>query len=681
MSTPFLFSIFFTIMTLSVFGFFSFKIRSTWLMLTKTGLGREENRIQGLPSRLRQLFVEGLLQKRMYKDLPAGIMHLFIFWGFLIVSLETIEALLHGMIPQFNLEAILGSSKLYRAFLLSQDITHAIVAVSILYAIARRIFFPPKRFQSLTRASRMDAYIVLSSIFMLMFTALLSFGARTFTPELSAYTSSVPISKSLIDLLSFVLPFHNSTFSAMASETFWALHILTLFGFMIFLPFSKHQHLIWVWPNILFKSSYKTGRIRPMEFKEDAESFGAGKVQDFTWKQLLDGMSCVECGRCTDVCPASTTGKSLNPRLIIHHLKDAMMEAQTGAEKRELIGGIVDKEELWACTTCGACMEACPLHIEHIPAIIDMRRYLTMTQGDVPAELQVTLQNLETQSNPWGFQQQNRADWAAGLEIPTMEQVAQKQGTIDYLFWVGCAGSFDERYKNVSRSFSKILKKAGVNFAILGTEEVCNGDTARRAGNEYLADMQIKQNIETFKKYDIKKVVTGCPHCFNTLKNEYPDFGYKIGEVLHHSELISHLKKEKRLAFSTQEGASKEPSISYHDSCYLGRHNDVYDAPREVLSTQSDSPKLLEMPRSREKGFCCGAGGARMWMEEKTGTRINQNRAQEALATGAKTIATACPFCMTMMRDGVAAVHEGEDKTKPVPEVKDIAELVADALA
>lgn len=310
-------------------------------------------------------------------------------------------------------------------------------------------------------------------------------------------------------------------------------------------------------------------------------------------------------------------------------------------------------------------MEACPLHIEHIPAIIDMRRYMTMTEGNVPAELQTTLQNLESQSNPWGFNNQKRADWAQGLNVKTM---AETKGDVEYLFWVGCSGSFDERYKKVTRSIANVLNEAKVSFAILGTEEKCNGDTARRAGNEYLADSQIRENIESFKKYKVRKVVTGCPHCFNTIKNEYPDFGFEPEEVIHHSEFLSRLVQEKKI--TPKKGVVE--SLTYHDSCYLGRHNKIYDEPRKALESVSKENTLREMPRSREKGFCCGAGGARMWMEETQGERVNVNRASEAIASGAKTIATACPFCMTMMRDGVAA----HNKEKEV-EVLDIAELLS----
>lgn len=666
-------NVFFTITMLSVFGFFILNLRKSWLQISSVGVGTEENRTDNMNLRVRNMLLGGFLQKKMFKDMVPGIMHFFIFWGFVIVSLGTAETILRGVLhPYVNITDIIGDGLLFQLFLSSQDFGNFIVFSAISFAIARRMFFAPPRLKSLSKDSRVDAFIVLGFIFSLVFTSLLFLGSIAFIGDHPGSERFLTFSYRFAAFIGgSILGLEQKQHWEVFSEIFWWLHVGSLFGFMLFLPFSKHQHLIWVWPNMLFKSLKSSGRIRPMEFDEDAESFGVGQAKDFTWKQLLDGMACVECGRCTSVCPANSTGKALDPRLMIHHLKTATKDAIANPEpekQKPLIGEIVSKEELWDCTTCGACMEACPLHIEHIPAIIDMRRYLTMTEGDMPAELQSSLENLETQSNPWGISNNTRGDWAKGLSVTTMAE----NSDVEYLFWVGCAGSFDERYKKVSKSIAKIMNQANVKFSILGSEEQCNGDTARRAGNEYLADMQIKENIETFKRYQVKKVVTGCPHCFNTIKNEYPDFGMNL-EVIHHSELISNLIKDGKVKATEEVAATAK--TTYHDSCYLGRHNGVYASPRETLESLPNT-ELTEMPRNKENGFCCGAGGARMWMEETSGSRINVNRAEEAIKTGSKTIATACPFCMTMMTDGVTSCGKETEV-----EVKDIAEIVADRIS
>ena len=649
----------FGLLVVPAFGFFAYRLQRTWKQLHTLAKGKEEAR----PPQLGNMVVGGLLQRKMFQDPVAGVMHAGIFWGFLLVSLGTLETFLQGFLS-VDFGMLLGTGFLYASFLHLQELGNAMVAVAILFAFSRRLFFPPPRLVSLSRAAKQDAMLVLSFILSLVVSALMVLGCRAHLAGAEGIESTlVPISFWLTNWL----PMQTPESWAVAAQGLWWWHVATLCGFVAFLPFSKHQHLIWVWPNLLFQSAKGSGRLRPMEFAEDAESFGVGQADGFTWKQYLDGISCVECGRCTAVCPATATGKPLDPRKMIHHLKDAFGQLQTPEKPAiPLIGeqGLVHPDELWSCTTCGACMQACPLGIEHIPAIMDMRRYLTLTEGNMPSELQATLAKVENKSNPWGFTNSQRADWAKDLEVPIL---AEKK-SVDYLFWVGCAGSFDERYKKVSRDFTSILKKANVDFAILGTEERCNGDIARRSGNEYLADMQIRGNIETLKKYDFKKVVTACPHCFNTFKNEYPDFDYKV-EVMHHSQLLADLVKDKRIA-PTQ---TSEQTVTYHDSCYLGRHNDEYASPRETIA--STHKNIVEMPRNKEKGFCCGAGGARMWMEETIGERINVNRAQEAVDTGAQVVATACPFCMTMVRDGVQATGKGENVV-----VKDIAELLAESL-
>ena len=662
-------SLLFTALAIGSLGFFLLHLKKTWFSLFKIAEGVEEPRLDNPFIRFRNVFLWGGLQGRMFKDLVPAVMHFVIFWGFVTVSFGTLETLAHGVFPSFSFHWLLGEGFLFNSYLLSQDLANFLVGFAVFFAIIRRLFFPPKRFKNLDRTSRLDALTILGLIGGLVFTTLLSLGAKSFVASSGVLSADVPLSAFVTRVFFLLWSPSSSGAWELTYQIFWWAHSLILFSFMVYLPFSKHQHLIWVWPNMFFKHFKSTGRLRPMEFAEDAESFGVGEVKGFTWKQLLDGITCVECGRCTSVCPAQSTGKKLDPRMIIIGVKKAYKEELNPEikEKKVLTTEVISQEEIWDCTTCGACMEACPLHIEHIPTIIDMRRYLTMTEGAIPEELQTTLVNLENQGNPWGFSSEQREDWFKDLEVSTMRE----KSDVDYLLWVGCSGAFDKRYQKVSRSLVKVLNKAGMSYSVLGKEESCNGDTARRAGNEYLANMQIEQNVETFKQYGVKKVITPCPHCFNTFKNEYEDFGLTL-DVKHHSEVIEDLLDQKKI--EVDDNTDTVTKTTFHDSCYLGRHNKVYSSPRKVLEAVK-STELKEMPRNKENGFCCGAGGARMWLEETKGTPINHDRSKEAIATGADTVATACPFCLTMMSDGVQA----QNPSKAI-EVKDIAEIIAEKI-
>jgi Fe-S oxidoreductase len=493
------------------------------------------------------------------------------------------------------------------------------------------------------------------------------------------------------------------------------------------------MHILGALPNIFFRKLGPTedpdlppasvhAAMSKLDLEADVTHFGASAVEDFSWRQLLDSYACTECARCSLGCPATSTGKVLSPFHIILGMKSAIVERgtqlleweqentahvakETAAAsargetdfvaqplprpepKRALVGEVIPEQALWDCTTCGQCMQVCPVFIEHVPKILDMRRHLVLDQGKMPSELARTLKNLENQGNPWGMNPDKRMDWADGLEVRTVEQMGEQKP--EYLFWVGCAGAFDERIKQVTRSTVKVLNAAGVDFAVLGTEEKCTGDTARRAGQEYLFQMMAQDAVDTLNNTGVKKVVTACPHCFNTIKNEYPQFGGRY-QVMHHSQLISSLIGEGKLkpgATSAGNNIQSGPSagqngkgavlkdLVYHDSCYLGRWNGEYDAPRAALEAVPRTGEFHEVRQSRRDSLCCGAGGARMWMEEHDGSRINRTRTKQLLETGAQTIATACPFCLTMVDDGVK--DAGKEETV---QVLDVAEVVARAV-
>jgi Fe-S oxidoreductase len=482
---------------------------------------------------------------------------------------------------------------------------------------------------------------------------------------------------------------------------FWWTHALLVLAFLNYLPYSKHLHIVSSIPNVYLSNSQGPGPkgvIRFMDLEaEGVEQFGAADVDQMTWKDLLDGYTCTECGRCTDVCPAHITGKVLSPRKIIIDTRHRLMEkapllvgdrselrhhtllhgegdegnaSATAILEHRLLDNFITEEELWECTTCRACIQECPVGIEHLDHIIDMRRNLVLMESRFPPEVLPTFESMERNGSPWAFRPDDRAKWAEGLDIPTMAELLERGEQPEILFWVGCMGSFDDRSKKISVAFARILQAAGVPFAILGQEETCNGDPARRMGNEYLYQMLAKQNIDTLTRYDVKTIVTFCPHCFHQIGNEYPQLGGNY-EVIHHSTYIERLLEAGRVPLDTDEGRTL--TMAYHDSCYLGRYNDVYDAPRETLRRALPVVTMVEPARTRDRGMCCGAGGGRMFMEETVGKRINVERAEQLLATGADTLAVACPFCMTMISDGVKA------KGSEVP-VYDISEVVASRL-
>jgi Fe-S oxidoreductase len=452
---------------------------------------------------------------------------------------------------------------------------------------------------------------------------------------------------------------------------FWWMHLLMILGFAVYIPFSKHMHIVASPLNAFLRRLEPMGTLEPIRDLETVESFGAGRIQDFTWKELLDGYACAVCGRCTDVCPASATGKVLSPMHLVENIKEYLSEHGPNILDGEpvevpVIGGANPVQAIWDCVTCGACVEECPVSVEHIDSIVDMRRHLVMEKAEMPEQAMTALQSMEQRGHPWRGTTFSRTDWTKGLEVKTIVEEPDPE----VLFWVGCTGALEQRSQAVPRSMVAVLKAAGVKFAILGDEETCSGDPARRLGNEYLYQIMAQQNIETFKKHKVQRIVTICPHCFNTIKNEYPQFGGEF-EVLHYAEFVEELIRDGRLKVLR----TIDTTVAYHDSCYLGRHNGVYDPPRTIAKA-IPGLKLLEMaPHHREKGFCCGAGGGHLWMEEE-GTRISHRRTEHFLATGARKIGVSCPYCLQMMTEGIAA--KGAEKEH---EAVDLLELLAESVS
>src|SRR2546427_6378609 len=680
-------------------------------LITLLAKARREDRTDHIDDRIGQFFQVVLGQSGVLRDPIPGIAHFFTFWGFIIISI----ALLNLMLQGFGLTLpILGDSHTFATLV---DLFIIFVAIALCIFAFRRAVIRPKQLFSFLHGP-WDGLIILGLILLILVTLVLV--------EIFDYAASNGAAWSLFGM------WFGPSVSGLGTETnlilfriFWFTHMIIFFGFLIYLPRSKHLHLMATPFNVFFSDYSPKGALPLMKDIEEREDYGVSKPEQFTWKQLLDGYACTECGRCNTVCPATTTDKPLFPKEIILGVKEALFVQsnqilgentlwsrlgvagvkadETAVEKaahhEPMVGGIITNDALWACTTCRACMEICPVSIEHVPKIVDMRRHLVMEESNFPTEVTSLFNNIERNSNPWEISNDKRAEWAAGLDVPLMAE----NPDADVLYWVGCMGSFDERNKKVATAVAKILKAAHINFAILGPEEACTGDPARRIGNEYLWQMMAQQNIEVLNGYGLnvseqqhahatnghapgqsvasvagvvgvapihRTIITACPHCFNTIKNEYPQLGGNY-EVVHHTVFIEKLLTDEKIRLP--EGFDQR-KLTYHDPCYIGRYNDIYDEPRRVL-TVLNSNGVTEMRRHRNKSFCCGGGGGGGRGGEKIGRRVQHNHGDDGCANVARGRAAAPPFCITMFDDGVKGVEAQEQL-----QIEDISEIVARAI-
>lgn len=636
-------------------------------------LGKAENRFENPAARLGYALGQVLLQRCVLKNVTkkdrSGLGHACIFYGFcfFIISygFHFTEAFHEKLSP-----ALFGSV-FNNIFFLLIDSAGLIVIFALVWAAIRRYILRPVRLEPIMSKG---AAIIMVLIFCLMIIGFSVEGFRLLAED-------QPFTDGAFVGFAFSKMFVRMGLEGNAHTLFyvlWFIHIAVILGFGVYLLYSKHLHILVAHPNLFFHSTEPVGALEPITDMEEAESFGASKISDFSWKHLLDLYACTECGHCTVNCPAAISEKPLKPKHLIMNLRDHLFETgkdllkekgEDGSEEEDsaMIKKVVTEDVLWDCTNCGACMEVCPVGVEHVQKIVDMRRHLVLMESNFPPEVKPVFRGMERNSNPWNIGSATRADWAKDLGLKI---ISDDGSDVDILYYVGCAGSFDDRSSKVAKAIVKILRAAGINFGILGTKEGCCGDSVRRIGNEYLYQMMAEQNIEIFNKYKIKKILVACPHGYNTMKNEYPQFGGEF-EVIHHTEFILDLINKGKIHLQ----GDLDNTVTYHDSCFLGRYNKIYEAPRQILSS---IPKLnlVEMDRNRRYAFCCGAGGGRMWMERIRGKRVYALRTEQALSKNPEIIATACPFCMTHFCDGLI-FHDVVEQVK----IMDIAEFVANQLA
>jgi Fe-S oxidoreductase/nitrate reductase gamma subunit len=627
-------------------------------------LGQPVAKIDQISLRLKLVLQYALGQKKILEKSFPGFMHLLIYSGFLVLFIGTVLIFIEVDItkPLFSWEFL--RSSFYLFYSLALDIFGGLVLIGIILAGYRRLFMKQTHLEN-----KADDFIILFSLLLIILSGFFIEGLRIGVTR-PQWASWSPVGNFVANLIQSGLAI--STMRILHAWIWW-LHLLLSLAFIAYMPYSKLFHVFTTPLNIFFQPLYHKGRLSKMELDE-LENFGASQIHHFSWKDLLDLDACTECGRCSDVCPATTTEKPLSPMKLILDLRQHLSQVGVLMRKKEknalvenvpsknMVGEVVLEEELWGCTTCRACQQACPVAISHIPKIIDMRRYLVLEESRFPAEVTTTFRNLENNGNPWGISAEEREKWTEGLAVPRIRESTEM---VEFLFWIGCAGAYDARGQKVSRAMVKILNAAGVNYAILGKEETCTGDAVRRIGNEYLYQILAEQNIKTLNRYKFNKILTTCPHCYNTLANDYE----QSYQVVHHTELLAKLIRENKLQFKK----TSRQKIVFHDSCYLGRYNDIYDAPREILKSIF-GVHYHELPRSRENGFCCGAGGGRMWMEEGH-PKVNHNRVEEAAAVKAEVICSACPFCSTMLNDGI-----NETNRQEYMQNEDVSLLVLEAL-